>query len=120
MKRLLQLCVLRLGLLQDGDVGVGVFPEPKETVTRASACVLTGRYSAGQNGRAQKNLRSLCIPYSRTSPRRRSPATRRFGRGLPSTHTLALYCRERHTLVATHFSIAQSKQRKPLLAAPSG
>ena len=26
----LQLCVLRLGFLQDGDVGVGVFPEREE------------------------------------------------------------------------------------------
>jgi hypothetical protein len=26
----LQLCVLRLGVLQDGDVGVGVFPEREE------------------------------------------------------------------------------------------
>jgi hypothetical protein len=29
---LLQLRVLRLGLLQDGDVGVGVFPEGKEVL----------------------------------------------------------------------------------------
>ena len=29
-KPLLQLRVLRLGLLQDGDVGVGVFPEGEE------------------------------------------------------------------------------------------
>ena len=29
-KQLLQLHVLRLGLLQDGDVGVGVFPEGEE------------------------------------------------------------------------------------------
>jgi hypothetical protein len=26
----MQLCVFRLGLLQDGDVGVGVFPECEE------------------------------------------------------------------------------------------
>ena len=26
----MQLCVFRLGLLQDGDVGVGVFPECQE------------------------------------------------------------------------------------------
>jgi len=26
----LQLCVLRLGFLQDGDVGVGIFPEGEE------------------------------------------------------------------------------------------
>jgi hypothetical protein len=29
-RKLLQLRVLRLGLLQDGDVGVGVFPEGEE------------------------------------------------------------------------------------------
>jgi hypothetical protein len=29
-KRLLKLCVLGFGLLQDGDVGVGVFPEVKK------------------------------------------------------------------------------------------
>jgi hypothetical protein len=28
--RLFQLCVFRLGILQDGDVGVGVFPEREE------------------------------------------------------------------------------------------
>jgi hypothetical protein len=31
---LLQLRVLRLGLLQDGDVGVGVFPESEEVLVR--------------------------------------------------------------------------------------
>src|ERR1039458_6929481 len=29
---LLQLCVLRLGFFQDGDVGVGVFPEREEVL----------------------------------------------------------------------------------------
>ena len=29
---LFQLCVLRLGFLQDGDVGVGVFPEREEVL----------------------------------------------------------------------------------------
>ncbi len=29
-QQLLQLCVFCLGLLQDGDVGVGVFPEREE------------------------------------------------------------------------------------------
>jgi hypothetical protein len=29
-KRLMQLRVLRFGLLQDGDVGIGVFPEGEE------------------------------------------------------------------------------------------
>jgi len=32
LNKLLQLCVLRLGLLQDGDVGVGVFPEGEEII----------------------------------------------------------------------------------------
>ena len=32
MKQLLQLRVLRLGLHQDGDVGVGVFPEGEEVL----------------------------------------------------------------------------------------
>ena len=32
LRRLLQLLVLRLGFLQDGDVGVGVFPEGKEVL----------------------------------------------------------------------------------------
>jgi hypothetical protein len=27
----LQLCVLRVGLLEDGDVGVGIFPESEES-----------------------------------------------------------------------------------------
>src|SRR5215831_743251 len=31
-RRLLQLCVLGLGLLKDGDVGVGVFPEGEEVL----------------------------------------------------------------------------------------
>jgi hypothetical protein len=35
---LLQLRVLRLGFLQDGDVGVGVFPEGENAVTAASPC----------------------------------------------------------------------------------
>ena len=29
---LLQVCVLGLGLLQDGDVGIGVFPKGEETL----------------------------------------------------------------------------------------
>src|ERR1035441_595165 len=32
MKRLLQFRVLRLGFFQDGDVGVGVFPEDEEVL----------------------------------------------------------------------------------------
>src|SRR5437868_15325428 len=35
LKPSLQLCVLRLGLLQDGNVGVGVFPERKEVLIGA-------------------------------------------------------------------------------------
>jgi len=38
-ERLLQLGVLRLGLLQDGDVGVGVFPEGKKVlISGANFC----------------------------------------------------------------------------------
>jgi hypothetical protein len=33
---LLQFRVLRLGLLQDGDVGVGVFPQREEIVVRSA------------------------------------------------------------------------------------
>ena len=46
-----RLHVLRLGFLQDGDVGVGVFPEGEEALTAASPCVSTGRYSADQSGK---------------------------------------------------------------------
>ena len=38
---LLQLCVLGLGFLQDGDVGVGVFPEGEEVLIRRVAPVLS-------------------------------------------------------------------------------
>ena|SRR5437667_12638587 len=36
-KRLLQLRVLRLGFLQDGDVGVGIFPEREEVLIGSAA-----------------------------------------------------------------------------------
>src|SRR5712691_7432948 len=40
---LLQLCVLRLGLLQDGNVGIGVFPESEEVlVSGAALCSVAG------------------------------------------------------------------------------
>ena len=35
-ERLLQLRVLGLGLLQNGDVGVGIFPESEEILIRSS------------------------------------------------------------------------------------
>ena len=35
--RLLQLRVLRLGFFQDGDVGVGVFPEGEEVLVTATS-----------------------------------------------------------------------------------
>src|SRR5712692_3904909 len=39
---LLQLCVLRLGLLQDGNVGIGVFPEgEKILICGAALCRVT-------------------------------------------------------------------------------
>jgi len=50
-RKLLQLRVLRLGLLQDGDVGVGVFPEREEILielgpTTRPANVVWNAYSA--------------------------------------------------------------------------
>ena len=50
MYGLLQLCVLRLGLLQDGDVGVGVFPEGKEVLVSGAGTffVATHRLRSAQ------------------------------------------------------------------------
>ena len=47
---LLQLRVLRLGLLQDGDVGIGVFPEGKEILIGGAAfgCVAGDSIGAGK------------------------------------------------------------------------
>ena len=42
----LQLCVLGFGLLQDGDVGIGVFPE-REEVFVGSECPDTGGVGIG-------------------------------------------------------------------------
>ena len=45
----LQLCILRLGLFQDGDVGVGVFPEGQNNLLRqpyATQKVLEARVGA--------------------------------------------------------------------------
>src|SRR5438093_12337536 len=45
----LQLRVLRLGLLQDGDVGVGVFPEGEEILIRdACFCRVTHEFVAAR------------------------------------------------------------------------
>jgi hypothetical protein len=48
--RLLQFRALRLGLLQDGDVGVGVFPESKEILVRGAGlyCVTSVRVGTRQ------------------------------------------------------------------------
>jgi len=40
---LLQPCVFRLGFLQDGDVGVGIFPEGEEIPIGASGLGESGR-----------------------------------------------------------------------------
>jgi hypothetical protein len=40
-KPLLQLLVLRLGFLQDGDVAVGVFPESEEIIYAALALAVS-------------------------------------------------------------------------------
>jgi hypothetical protein len=37
-KQLLQFRVLRLGLLRDGDVGVGVLPEREEVLIKTRVC----------------------------------------------------------------------------------
>ena len=42
-EELLQLRVLRFGLLQDGDVGVGVFPQGMKLVTEATRPDAVGR-----------------------------------------------------------------------------
>jgi len=53
-RRLLQLCVLRFGLPQDGDVGVGVFPEREEILV----CQLTlGGVARTDAGAAQLQSR---------------------------------------------------------------
>ena len=38
----MQLCVLGLGLLQDGDVGVGVFPERKTSYIATPPHLMVG------------------------------------------------------------------------------
>src|SRR5580700_3197506 len=46
-RQLLQICVLRLGLLQDGDVGVSVFPERKEILVGGSCFASISRECVG-------------------------------------------------------------------------
>jgi len=46
---LLQLLVLRLGFLQDGDVGVGVFPEGKEVLVPLAGTFFVARDSLGSS-----------------------------------------------------------------------
>src|SRR5271163_1869850 len=43
----LQLCVLRLGLLQGGDVGVGVFPDSEEIIVGRTGLDLVAREDVG-------------------------------------------------------------------------
>ena len=45
--KLLQLRVLRLGFLQDGDVGVGVFPEGEEVLIGSLGLPGVSRQSEG-------------------------------------------------------------------------
>src|SRR5712692_4178685 len=56
---LLQLRVLRLGLLQDGDVGVGVFPEGEE--------IFVGGERPDASGIGIRSLRSSCLQSISTS-----------------------------------------------------
>jgi hypothetical protein len=53
-KPLLQLRVLGLGLLQDGDFGVGVFPDMRKArMDFATAAVPPGAASLGSAGRSE-------------------------------------------------------------------
>jgi len=49
----LQFRVLRLGFLQDGDVGVGVFPEAQLRFTAEVRRGVEGLESVGQSGGSQ-------------------------------------------------------------------
>ena len=46
-RKSLELHVLRLGLLQDGDVGVGVFPELEEILVGGAAIAVVARQGVG-------------------------------------------------------------------------
>src|SRR6202022_1791480 len=66
-RRLLQLRILRLGFLQDGDVGVGVFPEREEVLVGGE------RPDAGGIGiRALRGSRLQGIGTSHSQSRQRS------------------------------------------------
>jgi hypothetical protein len=56
----LQFRVLRLGLLQDGDVGVGVFPEREEIFVMASALTRAASASAPRFLEAEKKQWRSC------------------------------------------------------------
>jgi len=75
---LFQLCVLRLGFLQDGDVGVGVFPERKEILIRGPG--FGGVALQGVSARGL--LSTLSLPLA-TAPSHSCPR-------LPPTHLLGL------------------------------
>src|ERR1022692_2986859 len=59
MTRLLQLRVLCLGFFQDGDVGVGVFPEGEK--------IFVGGEGADASGIGIRSVRSSCLHSVRTS-----------------------------------------------------
>ena len=55
--QLLQLRVVRLGFFQDGDVGVGVFPEGEEVLIGGAALVGVA-LEASQDGRERQSKSS--------------------------------------------------------------
>jgi hypothetical protein len=66
-RMLLQSCVLDFGLLEDGDVGVGVFPKGEEVLVSGE------RPNAGSVGiRALHGFRLQCIRTSHAQMRQRS------------------------------------------------
>src|ERR1017187_287390 len=66
MPRSLQLRVLRLGFLQDGDIGVGVFPEREEVriVTLRFGGVALHGISASESEAGQRTPRKVHRPSS--------------------------------------------------------
>src|ERR1039458_5416417 len=75
---LLQSRILRFGLLVDGDVGVGVFPEGEEIlicgagfIARGGVCCGIERVSAGQSETAASLPCLACLRRRPPTPRQR-------------------------------------------------
>src|SRR5262249_32881032 len=58
LNQLLQLRVLRLGLLQDRDVGVGVFPKGEEILIRSAGFTASGVFSIALDGLRLDKIRA--------------------------------------------------------------